>query len=56
MESVKGWAAKQSAAAKHTRYPPGPRIRGRLVPLAVEVYGRWGEEARLQAGSGTPEL
>ena len=29
---------------KHARYPAQPGATGRLVPLAVETYGRWGEE------------
>jgi hypothetical protein len=39
-----GYAARQAEAGKHSRYPPNPRVRGRLVPLAVETYGRLGEE------------
>ena len=39
-----GYAARQAEAGKHTRYRPNPRVRGRLVPLAVEIYGRLGEE------------
>ena len=39
-----GYAARQAEAAKHGRYPPTARVRGRLVPLAVETYGRLGEE------------
>ena len=40
-------AASQVEAGKHQRYPPGGRdgsVRGRLVPLAVETYGRLGAE------------
>ena len=29
---------------KHARYPAQPGTAGRLVPLAVETYGRWGQE------------
>ena len=39
-----GYAARQAEAGKHSRYPPNPQVRGRLVPLAVETYGRLGEE------------
>ena len=39
-----GYAARQAEAGKHGRYPPNPRVPGRLVPLAVETYGRLGEE------------
>ena len=39
-----GFAARQAEAAKHGRYPPNARVQGRLVPLAVETYGRLGEE------------
>jgi len=39
-----GHAARQAEAAKHGRYPPNRQVRGRLVPLAVETYGRLGEE------------
>ncbi len=39
-----GHAAQAAAAAKHTRYPPH-RVRGRLVPFAVETYGRLRDEA-----------
>ena len=44
--SEDGWAAEGAAKRKHARDPPGPRIRGHLVPLAVEAFGRWGKEAR----------
>ena len=37
--ATKGHAASQVEVAKHRRYPPGPRVQGRLVPLAVETYG-----------------
>ena len=39
-----GYAASQAEAAKHGRYPPNARVRGRLVPMAVETYGRLGTE------------
>ena len=39
-----GHAARQAEAGKHGRYPPNSQVRGRLVPLAVETYGRLGEE------------
>ncbi len=39
-----GYAAAQQEAAKHARYPPRPQVRGRLVPFAVETYGRLGKE------------
>ena len=40
-----GFAAQKAEEAKHTRYPPNtPGVSGRLVPLAVETYGRWGKE------------
>ena len=39
-----GYAARQAEAGKHSRYPPNPRVRGRLVPLAAETYGRLGKE------------
>jgi len=39
-----GYAAALAEAGKHARYPPNPRVSGRLVPLAVETYGRLGEE------------
>jgi hypothetical protein len=39
-----GHAARQAEAGKHGRYPPNPRVQGRLVPLALETYGRLGEE------------
>ena len=40
-----GYAAAQAEAAKHARYPPNGTVRGSLVPLAVETYGRLGGEA-----------
>ena len=40
-----GYAAAQHEAAKHARYPPGPQVRGRLVPFAVETFGRLGKES-----------
>ena len=39
-----GYAAAQWESAKHQRYPPNPHVRGRLVALAVETYGRLGQE------------
>jgi len=39
-----GFAARRAEEAKHARYPPNARVQGRLVPLAVETYGRLGEE------------
>ena len=42
--AANGHAASQAEAAKHTRYPPNAHVRGRLVPFAVETYGRLGEE------------
>ena len=39
-----GFAARRAEATKHARYPAQPGATGRLVPLAVETYGRWGEE------------
>ena len=41
-----GFAARTAAAAKHTKYQPHTAgVPGRLVPFAVETYGRLGEEA-----------
>ena len=40
-----GAAAARAEADKHRRYPDGRVPLGRLVPLAVEPYGRWGDEA-----------
>ena len=40
-----GFAAAKAEEEKHTRYPPRPGTTGRLVPLVVETYGRWGAEA-----------
>ena len=42
--AANGHAARQWEVAKHRRYPQGPRVQGRLVPLAMETYGRLGEE------------
>ena len=42
--AANGHAARQAEVGKHHRHPPGPRVQGRLVPLAVETYGRLGEE------------
>ena len=42
--AANGHAARQAEAGKHGRYPPNPRVRGRLVPLVAETYGRLGEE------------
>ena len=39
-----GYAASQCEAGKPGRYPPNANVRGRLVPLAVETYGRLGGE------------
>ena len=39
-----GYAAARAEAGKHEKYPPNARVRGRLVPLAVETYGRLGDE------------
>ena len=39
-----GYAARQAEERKHVRYPPNARVGGRLVPLAVETFGRLGEE------------
>ena len=40
-----GFAAQKAEEAKHTRYPANtPGVSGRLVPLVVETYGRWGKE------------
>ena len=39
-----GHAARQQEVAKHWRNPQRPRVQGRLVPLAMETYGRLGEE------------
>ena len=39
-----GYAAAEAEAAKHGRYPATAHARGRLVPLAVETYGRLGSE------------
>ena len=42
--AANGHAARQGEVAKHRRYPQGPRVQGRLVPLAVESYYHPGEE------------
>jgi len=40
-----GYAARRAEEDKHARYPPhAAGVSGRLVPLAVETYGRWGKE------------
>ena len=39
-----GYAAAKAEDAKHARYPENERVRGSLVALAVETYGRLGEE------------
>ena len=39
-----GFAARLAEEGKPSRYPPNPRVQGRLVPLAVETYGRLGKE------------
>ena len=41
-----GGTAQIKEKEKHQRYPEEKLRRGRLVPLAVETYGRWGKEAR----------
>ena len=40
-----GAAANGAAAAKHRRYPAWCLPGGRLVPFAVDTFGRWGHEA-----------
>ena len=42
---VDGAAASGAADGKHRRYPPWALPGGRLVPFAVETFGRWGQEA-----------
>jgi len=42
--ATNGHAARQAEVGKHRKYPQNGRVRGRLVPLAVETYGRLGEE------------
>ena len=40
-----GFAAQKAEDDKHGRYPANtPGVSGRLVPLVVETYGRWGKE------------
>ena len=39
-----GYAARKAEEDKHARYPDEPGVPGRMVPLAVETYGRWGKE------------
>ena len=40
-----GAAAAGAAKGKHVRYPAFALPGGRLVPLSVETFGRWGSEA-----------
>ena len=40
-----GATAAAKEREKHGRYPASRLVRGRLVPFAVETYGRWGDEA-----------
>ena len=40
-----GAAAAGAAVGKHRRYPAWLLPGGRLVPFAVETFGRWGAEA-----------
>ena len=40
-----GAAAEGAAKEKHARYPAFALPGGRLVPLSVETFGRWGSEA-----------
>ena len=40
-----GAAAAGAANGKHRRYPAWLLPGGRLVPFAVETFGRWGSEA-----------
>ena len=40
-----GAAAEGAAKGKHSRYPGFALPGGRLVPLSVETFGRWGPEA-----------
>ena len=40
-----GAAAEGAAKGKHSRYPGFALPGGRLVPLSVETFGRWGSEA-----------
>ena len=40
-----GFAAEGAAKGKHARYPAFALPGGRLVPLSVETFGRWGSEA-----------
>ena len=40
-----GAAAEGAAKGKHARYPAFALPGGRLVPLSVETFGRWGSEA-----------
>ena len=42
--SENGFAAWKAEEGRHQRYQPTLRVRGRLVPLAVETYGRLGDE------------
>ena len=38
--------AEGAAQGKHRRYPAWALSGGRLVPLSVETFGRWGKEAQ----------
>ena len=40
-----GATAEGAAKGKHSRYPAFAPPGGRLVPLSVETFGRWGSEA-----------
>ena len=40
-----GSAAAAAAEGKHRRYPAWALPGGRLIPFAVETFGRWGSEA-----------
>ena len=61
-----GHAASQAEAGKHARYPANAHVRGRLVPFAVETYGRlggegvrprrWGGQAHARAWEGAMDL
>mgnify|MGYP001285766501 CR=1 FL=1 len=44
-EDTDGAAAAGAAVGKHRRYPPWALPGGRLVPFAVETFGRWGSGA-----------
>ena len=42
--TANGFAAALAEERNHSRSPPTPEVRGRLVPFAVETYGRLGDE------------